>query len=45
MLQLSDKQVAHSFRRSCIVVDGLWFMKAEEKQGFEAAHMWGGHIT
>lgn len=37
MLQLSDKRVADSFRPSCIVVDGLCFMKAEEKQGFEAA--------
>ena len=37
MLELSDKQVADFFRRSCIVVDGLCFMKAEEKQGFAAA--------
>ena len=37
MLELSDKQIADFFRRSYTAVDGLWFMKAEEKCGFEAA--------
>jgi len=37
MLELSDRQVADFFRRSYTAIDGLWFMKAEEKQGFEAA--------
>ncbi|MBN1324445.1 MAG: L-2-amino-thiazoline-4-carboxylic acid hydrolase [Methanotrichaceae archaeon] len=29
--------MAHYFHRSFLVVDGLWFMKAEELYGFEAA--------
>jgi hypothetical protein len=37
MFELNDKQVADFFRRSYTAVDGLWFMKAEEKYGFEAA--------
>jgi hypothetical protein len=37
MLDLNDKQVAEYFRRSYTVVDGLWFLKTEEKYGFEAA--------
>ncbi len=37
MFELNDKQVADFFRRSYTAVDGLWFMKAEEKHGFEAA--------
>ena len=37
MFELNDRQVADFFRRSYTAVDGLWFMKAEEKNGFEAA--------
>jgi len=37
MFELNDKQVADFFRRSYTAVDGLWFMKAEEKHGFDAA--------
>lgn len=37
MIQLSDKQVAEFCHRSYTAVDGLWFMKAEEKFGFDTA--------
>ncbi len=37
MLSLTDKQIAEYFRRSFIAVDGFWFMKVEERWGFEAA--------
>ncbi len=37
MIELSLKQIAEYFQRSYAAVDGLWFMKIEEKQGFEAA--------
>ena len=37
MSELNDKQVAVFYRRSYTTVDGLWFMKVEEKYGFEAA--------
>jgi len=37
MTELTDKQKADFLRRSYIAVDGLWFMKIEEKYGFEAA--------
>jgi hypothetical protein len=37
MPELNDKQIADFFRRSYTAVDGLWFMKAEEKYGFDAA--------
>lgn len=37
MPELNDKQIAEFFRRSYTAVDGLWFMKAEEKYGFAAA--------
>ena len=37
MAELNDKQVADFFRRSYTAVDGIWFMKAEEKYGFDAA--------
>ena len=37
MSELNDKQVAEFYRRSYTTVDGLWFMKVEEKYGFEAA--------
>jgi hypothetical protein len=34
---LTDSQVAEYFHRSYKAVDGLWFMKVEEKYGFNAA--------
>jgi len=37
MIQLNDKQVAEFYQRSYTMVDGLWFMKVEEKYGFDAA--------
>lgn len=37
MTDLTDKQKAEYFRRSYTAVDGLWFMKLEEKHGFEEA--------
>ena len=37
MNKLSDKDVAQYFRRSYTAVDGLWFMKMEERHGFEEA--------
>ncbi|MBN2099986.1 MAG: L-2-amino-thiazoline-4-carboxylic acid hydrolase [Dehalococcoidia bacterium] len=37
MPELNDKQIADFFHRSYTAVDGLWFMKAEEKYGFDAA--------
>ncbi len=35
--RLTDRQREEYFHRSYAAVDGLWFMKAEEKYGFEAA--------
>ena len=37
MPELNDKQIANFFRRSYTAIDGLWFVKAEEKYGFESA--------
>jgi hypothetical protein len=37
MDSLTDRQVAEYFHRSYKAVDGLWFMKVEEKYGFDAA--------
>ena len=37
MLKLTDKQMAEYYRRSYTTVDGLWFMKVEEKYGFDVA--------
>jgi hypothetical protein len=37
MIELSDKQVLEYYHRSYTAVDGLWFMKVEEKYGFNAA--------
>ncbi|MCJ7722279.1 DUF6125 family protein, partial [Candidatus Bathyarchaeota archaeon] len=34
---MSSQQVADFFNRSYKAVDGLWFMKVEEKYGFDAA--------
>jgi len=35
MNELSDKQITAYFRRCYTAVDGLWFMKVEEKYGFD----------
>lgn len=37
MDELSDRQTAEYFHRSYKTVDGLWFMKVEERYGFETA--------
>jgi hypothetical protein len=37
MSGLTDEQKTEYFRRSYTAVDGLWFMKIEEKLGFEEA--------
>jgi hypothetical protein len=37
MTDLTDKQKSEYFRRSYTAVDGLWFMKLEEKHGLEEA--------
>lgn len=37
MTELTDEQKGEYFRRSYTALDGLWFVKAEEKYGFEAA--------
>ena len=37
MTGLTDEQKAEYFRRSYTAVDGLWFMKVEEKLGFDQA--------
>ena len=37
MKELTDKQVAAYFHRSYAAADGLWFMKVEEKCGFDTA--------
>ena len=37
MIRLTDKQRAEFFHRSYTAVDGLWFIKVEERWGFEAA--------
>lgn len=37
MIELSDKQIAEYFYRSYGAIDGLWFMKVEEKYGFDEA--------
>jgi len=37
MIELTEQQKRDYFRRSYQAVDGLWFMKAEERLGFEAA--------
>ncbi len=37
MDSLTDQQVCEYFHRSYKAVDGLWFMKVEEKHGFNAA--------
>jgi len=37
MIELTPEQIKEYFHRSYTAVDGLWFMKVEEKFGFEAA--------
>jgi hypothetical protein len=37
MTDLTDAQKAEYFRRSYTAVDGLWFMKVEERLGFDEA--------
>jgi len=46
MKELTDEQIAEYFRRSYTAADGLWFMKVEDKFGFDAAlevddQVWG----
>jgi predicted ArsR family transcriptional regulator len=36
-MELSDSEVADYFRRSYTAADGLWFLKVEERYGFENA--------
>lgn len=36
-MELSREQTAEFFRRSYTAIDGLWFMKLEERYGFDAA--------
>jgi hypothetical protein len=35
--ELDDKEIIEFFRRSYAGVDGLWFMKVEERYGFDVA--------
>lgn len=37
MIELTDRQIAAYFQRSYTAVDGLWFMKLEEKTDFDTA--------
>ena len=37
MIKLSDKQIAEYLLRCFTAVDGLWFVKLEEKHGFDTA--------
>lgn len=37
MAEFSDKQAAAYFHRSFAAIEGLWFMKIEEKYGFDVA--------
>jgi len=37
MIQLNDKQIAEYLHRCYTTADGLWFMKLEEKYGFDTA--------
>jgi len=37
MIELTDTQIAQYWHRSYASVDGLWFMKIEEKHGFDEA--------
>jgi len=37
MIELTDKQIAEYFQRCYTAVDGLWFIKLEENDGFDTA--------
>ncbi len=37
MIQLNDKQIAEYLHRCFTAADGLWFIKLEEKYGFDTA--------
>lgn len=37
MIHMTEGQIADYLRRSYTAIDGLWFMKAEERYGFDAA--------
>jgi predicted ArsR family transcriptional regulator len=37
VISLTERQVAEFWHRSYAVVDGLWFMKVEERSGFDTA--------
>jgi len=37
MIEMTPAQVAEFLRRSYTAVDGLWFLKAEERYGFDTA--------
>ena len=37
MMELSNKKIAEFFHRSCMPVDGVWFMKVEGKCDFGLA--------
>jgi len=37
MIELTQEHITGYFHRSFSVIDGLWFMKIEEKYGFETA--------
>ncbi len=37
MLKLTDQQIAEYFKRSYMAVDGLWFVKLEERFDFDTA--------
>ncbi len=37
MIELTEKQISEYYKRSYTAVDGLWFMKAEERYGFDTA--------
>lgn len=37
MMEINDEQRAEYFHRSYAAVDGLWFMKVEERYGFDVA--------
>jgi len=44
MIELTKKQVADYFHRSYTAADGLWFLKIEEKYGFETALEIGNNV-
>jgi hypothetical protein len=37
MIELNIKNISSYFQRCYTVVDGLWFMKMEDREGFEAS--------